>query len=224
MMLTMLAICIPCTAQTAVILSIIGPYGLGWVMMIYLILLAIFVSLGSVLNHLLTGETPEIVVEIPPYRVPRLSNLLKKMRLRMANFFLDAIPWVFVGILIVNLFYYLGVTGFLSRNLGLVLGGWLGVPQQAIYPLVLGFLRKDVATGLLAPLLDQGIISLYQAVTVVVMLAVYFPCAATFAVFLKELGIKDTVKSVLIMLVVAFGVGGLLHLLFALKEVASYVS
>ncbi len=217
MMLTMLGISIPCTAQTAVVLNIIGPYGLEWVMLIYSILLVIFVSLGSILNYLLAGETPEIVLEIPPYRIPRFSNLLMKTRLRMESFFLDAIPWVFVGILVVNLFYYLGVTNFLSRNLGFLLGGWLGLPQEAIYPLIIGFLRKDVATGLIAPLLSKGTINLGQAVTIVVMLAVYFPCAATFVVFLKELGIKDTIKSTLIMLIVAFGVGGLLHLSFALK-------
>jgi len=217
MMLTMLGISIPCTAQTAVVLNIIGPYGLKWVMLIYSILLVIFVSLGSILNYLLAGETPEIVLEIPPYRIPRFSNLLMKTRLRMESFFLDAIPWVFVGILVVNLFYYLGVTTFLSRNLGFLLGGWLGLPQEAIYPLIIGFLRKDVATGLIAPLLSKGTINLGQAVTIVVMLAVYFPCAATFVVFLKELGIKDTIKSTLIMLIVAFGVGGLLHLSFALK-------
>lgn len=217
MMLTMLGISIPCTAQTAVVLNIIGPYGLKWVILIYLILLVIFVSLGSILNYLLAGETPEIVLEIPPYRIPRLSNLLMKTRLRMESFFLDAIPWVFVGILVVNLFYYLRVTTFLSKNLGFLLGSWLGLPQEAIYPLIIGFLRKDVATGLIAPLLSKGAINLGQAVTIVVMLAVYFPCAATFVVFLKELGIKDTVKSTVIMLIVAFSVGGLLHLSFALK-------
>jgi len=92
----------------------------------------------------------------------------------------------------------------------------LGLPQEAIYSLVVGFLRKDVATGLLAPLLDKGIMDLYQVITVVAMLAIYFPCAATFAVFLKELGVKDTLKSTALMLAVALGVGGLLHLIFGL--------
>ena len=82
--------------------------------------------------------------------------------------------------------------------------------------MIIGFLRKDVATGLLAPLLRNKIINLYQAVIAVVILAVYFPCAATFAVFLKEMGIKNTIKSTLLMLVIAFGIGGLLHLIFSL--------
>ena len=216
MMLTMLGISIPCTAQTAVILNIIGPFGSKWVILIYLILMGIFISMGIGLNRILPGEAPEIAIEIPPYRRPRLSNLLMKTTLRMEHFLLDAVPWVFVGIIFVNLLYSLGVAQALSTITGPVLGRWLGLPQEAIYPLIIGFLRKDVATGLLAPLLRNKIINLYQAVIAVVILAVYFPCAATFAVFLKEMGIKNTIKSTLLMLVIAFGIGGLLHLIFSL--------
>jgi len=169
------------------------------------------------LNRFLKGETPEIAIEIPPYRLPRFSNLLMKTWLRIGQFLLDAVPWVFVGITLVNILYALNITGYLSRALTPVLGRWLGLPTEAIYPLILGFLRKDVATGIITPLIDKkGIMNLPQAVTTVTILAIYFPCAATFAVFLKELGIRDTIKSTLIMLTVALGVGGILHLLFSI--------
>jgi len=216
MILTLLGISIPCMAQTAVVLSIIGPFGLRWVLLIYLILMAIFVTMGSILNRIVRGETPEIVMEVPPYRLPRISNLVMKTWLRIEQFLLGAIPWVFVGIALVNVLYALNITKYLSQILGPILGKWLGLPNEAIYPLIIGFLRKDVATGLLTPLLDKNIMNLYQAVTAVAILAIYFPCAATFAVFLKELGVKDTIKSTLIMLAVALGVGGLLHLIFSL--------
>ncbi|MBE0478649.1 ferrous iron transporter B, partial [Candidatus Aerophobetes bacterium] len=192
MVLTLLGISIPCMAQTAVILSIIGPFGVRWVILVYGILFCIFVGAGSLLNQILPGEVPEIAIEIPPYRLPRFSNLLMKTGIRLERFLLDAVPWVFVGITIVNVLYILRITHIFSEALSPLLGVWLGLPGEAIYPLVIGFLRKDVATGIIAPLLNRGLIDLYQAVVVVVILAVYFPCAATFAVFLKELGIKDT--------------------------------
>ena len=216
MMLTMLGVSIPCMAQTAVVLTIVGPFGLGWVALIYLILMSIFVGMGALLNRLIRGETPEIAIEIPPYRTPQLSNLLMKTRLRMGQFLLEAIPWVLVGIIIVNVLYALRITEFMSRVSSPLLGWWLGLPEEAIYPLIIGFLRKDVATGLLAPLRDANVMNVYQIVTTVTILVIYFPCAATFAVFLKELGIRDTAKSTVIMLIFAFGVGGLLHFLFSL--------
>ncbi|MBC7190684.1 ferrous iron transport protein B, partial [Candidatus Aerophobetes bacterium] len=188
-LLTLLGISVPCTAQTAVILSIIGPFGIGWVLLVYGILLGIFIGAGSLLNRFLRGETPEIAVEIPPYRPPRFSNLLMKTGLRIERFLLDAVPWVFIGISFVNVLYLLRAVRFVAEISSPILGRWLGVPPEAIYPLVIGFLRKDVATGIVAPLLAKGVINLRQAVIVVVMLAVYFPCAAAFAIFLKELGL-----------------------------------
>jgi len=215
MMLTLLGISIPCMAQTAVVLNIIGPFGLRWVLLIYLILMAIFIIMGSILNRMIKGETPEIVMEVPPYRLPRISNLTMKTWLRIEQFLIGAIPWVFVGIALVNILYALNITNYLSQVLGPVLGKWLGLPEEAIYPLIIGFLRKDVATGLITPLLDKGIMNLQQAVIAVTILVIYFPCAATFVVFLKELGIKGTIKSTFIMLAVALSVGGLLHLFFS---------
>lgn len=218
MILTLLGISIPCMAQTAVILSIIGPFGINWVMLVYGILLCVFTGTGTFLNHILPGEAPEIAIEIPPYRFPRFSNLFMKAGIRLQRFFLDAIPWVFVGIAVVNILYILQITQFFSAILSPVLGGWLGLPPEAIYPLVIGFLRKDIATGIIAPLLDKGVIDLYQAIVVVVILAVYFPCMATFAVFLKEMGVKDTAKSALLMIGVALGIGGFLNLLFRMVK------
>jgi len=52
-----------------------------------------------------------------------------------------------------------------------------------------------------------------QLVVASVVLAMYFPCVATFVVFMKELGLRNTVKSALIMVSAATIVGTLLHAL-----------
>ena len=70
----------------------------------------------------------------------------------------------------------------------------------------MGFLRKDVAVGMLAPL-D---LSLRQLIVASVVLTAYFPCAATFVVLFRELGLKDMIKSTAIMILIAFSVGALL--------------
>ena len=46
-----------------------------------------------------------------------------------------------------------------------------------------------------------------------VVLTAYFPCAATFFVLFRELGVRDALKSAAIMLGVAFSVGGLLNVI-----------
>nr|HPQ60814.1 hypothetical protein [Syntrophales bacterium] len=77
--------------------------------------------------------------------------------------------------------------------------------------IVVGFLRKDVAMGMLA-LLDLGA---RQLVVGSVVLAMSFPCIATFVVLLRELGIRDLVKSTAIMLFSAVAVGGLLNVILS---------
>jgi len=79
--------------------------------------------------------------------------------------------------------------------------------------LIVGFLRKDVAVGMLAPLE----LSFRQLIVASVVLVVYFPCVATFVVMYKELGIRDLLKSTLIMISVALFVGGGLN--FILRAV-----
>jgi len=73
--------------------------------------------------------------------------------------------------------------------------------------LVIGFLRKDVAVGMLAPLS----LTTDQLVVGCVVLAMFFPCIATFVVLLKELGPISTLKSFSIMILVALTTGGLLN-------------
>jgi ferrous iron transport protein B len=74
--------------------------------------------------------------------------------------------------------------------------------------LAIGFLRKDVALGMLAPLaLTSG-----QLVVGSVVLAMFFPCIATFVVLFRELGVGGLLKASAIMIVVSLAVGGLLNL------------
>jgi ferrous iron transport protein B len=85
----------------------------------------------------------------------------------------------------------------------------MGLPEEAAAALLIGFLRKDVAIGMLLPL-GMNPLQLVIATTV---LTIYFPCVATFAVLVRELGIQDLLKSVLLMITAALIVGGIMRLI-----------
>jgi ferrous iron transport protein B len=57
--------------------------------------------------------------------------------------------------------------------------------------------------------------TLKQLIVSSVVLSMYFPCVATFAVLLKELGVIDLLKSTAIMLLSALLTGGLLNLILS---------
>jgi ferrous iron transport protein B len=206
---TLMAIAVPCMAQIAMIFGLIGRYGAKGLTAVFGTLLVVWIVLGVLLNRLSKGESPEIFVEIPPYRLPYFGALLKKLWMRTRWFLKEAVPYVLLGVLIINILYSLGIIQFIGRLTAPVITGILGLPQDAVGALIVGFLRKDVAVGLLLPL---GL-NLSQLIIASVVLTMYFPCVATFAVLIKELGTKDMLKSTLVMITSALIVGGILHLI-----------
>lgn len=206
---TLMAIAIPCMAQIAMIVGLIGEYGAKGMGLVFGTLFIVWFVMGVLMNLLLKGESPEIFVEIPPYRIPYFGALTKKLWMRIKGFLKEALPFVLLGVFIVNILYSLKVIDFLGKVTAPVITRVLGLPIEAVAALVIGFLRKDVAVGMLAPL---GL-SLKQIVVSCVVLAMYFPCVATFAVLVKELGVKDMLKSAIIMILSALLVGGLLNLI-----------
>ena len=207
----LISMSIPCMAQTAVIIGLLGVYGMQYIAVVYGTLFILFISLGMLLNRILPGESPEIFVEIPPYRVPHLKALLQKTWSRVKGFLIEAVPFVFLGILAINLLYILGIMDYLTILVSPLLSNLLGLPDDAIGALIMGFLRKDLATAMLAPLN----LTAQQLTVATTFLAVSFPCVATFVVLLKELGVKDLIKVIMIMLGVALLTGTILNLLWS---------
>lgn len=209
---TLISVAVPCASLQAMIVGSLGNWGMRFVALVYLTLVLSWVILGRILHKVLPGYSPELVVEIPPYRIPSLKGLGLKLWFRVKDFLVEAIPLVLGGVLLVDLLYMAGVIPTLARLLSPLFKGLLGLPPEAAGPILLGFLRKDVAVGMLLPL---GLTP-QQMVVAVVTLAMTFPCIATFIVLGKELGGKKTAASIAIMLATALLAGGLLNLTFSL--------
>lgn len=206
---TLLAISVPCMAQTAMIFGVLGQFGVYYIVLVFVSLAILYILLGIVLNKYVKGSSPEIFLEVPSYRRPSIKAVLKKTWMRIRWFLREAVPFMFIGILLINILYYIGFLQALSTLVSPILNVFFGLPGAASTALVAGFLRKDIAVGMLIPL---GMTP-YQLVIAVTMLTIYFPCVATFSVLLKELGMKDLFKSALIMIGTAGLVGFILRII-----------
>ncbi len=209
---TLMAIAIPCMAQIAMISGLLGKYGAPGFFTLFGILFLVWLFAGMILKKYIKGESPEILIDIPPYHYPYPAAIVKKVWMRVRYFIAEAIPYVLLGVFIVDVLYILGFMELMGKIFAPVIIKVFGLPAEAISALLIGFLRKDVAIGMLAPL-DLNFRQLIVASTV---LTIYFPCVATFIVLLKELGIRDMIKSALIMLTTALIVGGTVNWLFVL--------
>jgi ferrous iron transport protein B len=211
---TLISVAIPCAGLQAMIIGALGDLGGHYVLAVYGTLLASWVILGRILHKLLPGYSPELIVEIPPYRMPSFRDIFLKLWFRIKGFLIEAIPLVLVGVFVANLLSASAFMGTISNFLSPLFRGLLGLPPETAGPILLGFLRKDIAVGMLLPMgLNPG-----QMVVAVVTLAMTFPCIATFIVLWRELGLKDMLRSVGIMLLAALTAGGVLNALFALAS------
>ena len=190
--LALILVLAPCISQTAMILSMLSPYGIKYLLIVFGVLFINGILAGTILNKLLKGETPEMFMEIPSWSIPQLRPLARKIWLRMKEYFSDALPLILAGVLFVDLMQFSGLTDWLAKIFRYPVEYLLNLPVEATPVLFLGFLRKDVSIALLEPFsLPPD-----QLAVACVFMAMYLPCVATFFVMLRENGLKDTLKIV----------------------------
>ena len=206
---TLISIAVPCAALQAMIFGLVGERGGQYVAIVYGTLFVVWIILGIILNRAVKGFSPELLIEIPPYRLPSWRAVLQKLWMRAYGFLVEAIPIILGAVLVINILYILRVFDVIANFTAPVVTGLLGLPKEAVTGLVIGFLRKDVALGMLAPLA----LTAKQLVVGSVVLAMFFPCIATFVVLLRELGAVNMLKSAGVMISVALITGGILNLI-----------
>jgi ferrous iron transport protein B len=207
---TLISIAVPCAALQAMIVGLAVARGLWAVALVYGILFVVWVAIGVILKIATRGFLPELLIEIPPYRVPSLGALASKMWMRVGGFLREALPIVLAAILVVNVLYELNVFHYVAdASAGVVSTLW-GLPKEAIVPLLLGILRKEMGAGMLAPLA----LTTKQLVSGCVILSMFFPCIATLVVLLRELGWRDTLKATAIMLAAVVATGAAINFIW----------
>ena len=208
----LLALAIPCSAQLGVILALLArtPGGLlVWIICMTLL----FVLVGVLAGKLLPGEAPMFYMELPPMRLPQLSNVLTKTYTRMQWYFLEILPlFVFASVLM-----WLGkITGGMEKlvNAMTPLMQGIGLPKEAAIAFIFGFFRRDYGAAGLYDLQSKGLLDGRQLTVAAVTLTLFIPCVAQFLMMLKERGWKVSLAIFVFVSLLAFGSGYLLnHLL-----------
>ncbi len=206
---TLISIAVPCAALQAMVIGLVGDEGIQYVAIVYGTLIAVWIILGLVLNRIVKGFTPELLLEIPPYRLPPLRIMASKLWVRTIGFLKEALPVLMAGILVITILYSLDVFDHFQSVAKPVVNGLFGLPEDAASALIIGFLRKDMAIGMLGGM-D---LTASQLVVGSVVLAMFFPCIASFAVLGRELGFRGLLGSIAVMLVATIIVGSLLNLI-----------
>jgi ferrous iron transport protein B len=199
----------PCMPQTAMIFSVGARYGALPVLTVFLVIFAVSLATSYLMNRMMKGEAPEMFMEIPPYRMPSLKIMLKKIWYRVKDFLFEAVPMILLGVAVINLLDIAGFMHFLSDTLGKATSIVMGVPVETGIVMVLGFLRKDMSISMLAPL-D---LTAKQFIIASVFMVLYLPCFATFFTLIREMGTRAAFRIFGLVFTVAVIVSALLNLL-----------
>jgi ferrous iron transport protein B len=224
-----LIVLVPCSARIAVIMGGVARFvGWAWALLLFVVLFAIVMAAGLLLNKIMPGESAGLVMEMFPFRRPSIINVLKKTWFRVKDFFYIAAPLIVAGSFVLGLLYESGWIFNLTDPLKPLAEWWLGIPAVALLALIFAFLRKELALALLVVLAAQVIpgvtessalidfMTRGQIFTFALVCAVYIPCVATFAVLWREVGARDSLAITGSTVVLALLLGGLTHLILIL--------
>lgn len=218
---TLITIAVPCSAQTAIIIGTVGNYaGVVWALAIYMVLGATLVLLGFALHRTIEFEPTGLFVEIPDLRVPSASETLGKTYIRIKEFLTIAFPLLLGGSIVLEVLMAEGVLQrLIDPSEGFMMTA-LGLPGITVVALVFGILRKEMALQMLMVLFGTSNLALHlgpeQMFTFALVMAVFMPCLAAFAVMLKEFGTKSTLLVTAGSISLAMLMGAASHLLLNL--------
>jgi ferrous iron transport protein B len=195
---------IPCSAQLAVIAALLAGAGPGPIVVYVGVILTVLIVIGTVLDKVLPGQSAPLLLDLPPMRLPRMDNVLRKTGVRTYYFMKEASGWFFIGALAVGVAQITGLLRLLERGLTPLVVYWLQLPAEASVAFIMGVVRRDFgAAGLYHMALSP-----MQVTIALIVITLFVPCIASLMVMLKERGWREGMIIWIGTWVVAFFVGG----------------
>jgi ferrous iron transport protein B len=216
---TLLALAVPCSAQLGVILALAAALSLQAVLLIAGIIFVEFILVGRIMSVLIKGATSDFILELPPLRAPKISNILLKTWARVKWFLREALPFFLLATFILYLLDVSGGLRFVYTAVRPVVVGFLGLPVETAQVFIVGFFRRDYGAAGLYKLWEDGLLAGNQIVVALLVMSLFLPCLATLIVMIKELGLRWALGILLFVMAMSLLSGGLLNLVLGLSGI-----
>ena len=208
----LIAFCIPCAAQLAIDMGVLGRVGFKAFLIAYGTLVLIEIAAGAILNKILPAEkSGEFIQELPPIRIPNIKALLVKTYYRLYWFLKEALPIFIIAAVVLFAFDKLYILDFTKKMLSPIVGTWLGLPLDILDVLILSLARHEAAAGLLLNMVDAGALNYIQCIVAVVITTMFVPCFANIVAMCKEMGVKTGLAMAIVINISSFILAGILN-------------
>ena len=216
----LLALGVPCSAQLATIMGILGGISFAALVTLFAVVLSQMVLVGFLAARVLPGDRSDFVMELPPLRMPRLRNIVTKTLVRVKWYLGEAVPLFLIGTVLLFVLDRVGGLDAIASASRPVVTGLLGLPPRAAEVFVMGFLRRDYGAAGLFKMAHDGSLSNVQAVVALTVMTLFVPCVANFLMIVKERGLRIGLAILSFVTLIAVGTGVALNALLGALHVS----
>jgi len=205
----LLSLSVPCSAQLGVIMAVLSKQP-GALVLWLLVISTVFATTGFFLNKILKGKRPSFHIELPPLRMPRISNIFIKTYTRLKWYFQEVLPIFIWASVLIWLGKITKVFDFIISLLAYPVK-LIGLPLEMAKIFLFGFFRRDYGAAGLYDLEKQGLLSGREIIVSAVVLTLFLPCIAQFLMNIKERGMKFALSIAVFILFFSFSIGFILN-------------
>lgn len=207
----LLALAIPCSAQLGVLFTLLAPY--PHAMMLWALFISgIFLIVGYLGAKLLPGSPPIFFMELPPLRIPTLSDILIKTYARLIWYLKEVFPLFICASVLLWIGQMTGLFVVLIDTVGYFMQ-FLGLPKKTAISFVLGFFRRDFGAAGLYDMQRAGEFTVNQLTVAIITMTLFPACIAQALMMVKERGNKMGIAIFIFCICMAFFVGFITNLL-----------
>lgn len=207
----LLGLAIPCSAQLGVIAGLLATLGTGYAMLYVFIMVFALGIVGKALHVILPGQPTDLLIDLPPIRLPRFKNVWVKMITKSLAFIREAAPIFALGAAIITALDVTNALTVIQDWLAPLTTGILKLPRESANVFIMGLIRRDFgAAGLASMELAPA-----QLLTALVTITLFVPCIASVIVMFKERSKKEALLIWFGSWIAAFLAGGVIAQLLA---------
>jgi ferrous iron transport protein B len=215
--LVLLSLAIPCSAQLGVILAMLSAISYKATIVWFICLLISVLGVGKLLSFYIKGESNNLIIELPSMRIPSILNIFSKIKMHLQWYLKEVVPLFIIattGLFFIDKIHLLNK---LEIILSPIIVNFLGLPIETTSTFIMGFLRRDYGASGIFIMAQHGLLTNAQVVITAVVITLFVPCIAQSLMVIKEYGLKMATLIFIAITTYAVLFGGVLR--FVLKFV-----
>jgi ferrous iron transport protein B len=184
----LLTLALPCAPLVAVMLIILARMPWYATAFVFAFLFLQTIVVGVLADRLIPGGHAELMLELPPMRMPGARSILVTTWRRTWAFMKEATPLFLLAAFVVFILDYVGGLRLLEHATRPLVGGLLGLPESSVRVFMTTIIRREA--GAVELDLLRADFSNLQLVVALLTMTLLIPCVNSMVVLLKERGFR----------------------------------